>query len=292
MSKLPVNRSDFGLGLQIQLEKRYGLDLRSLAGLRLGLAIALLALVANHLQFGPVYGNAAATPLLLEGSLRFWTSELPTVVPWIHGGLLGLTAIAALFLLLGYRTRWAAIAAWLLVSLLPVQSAAAEFSSERLLPAVLFWAMFLPLGASYAIDSALNLRQALPSQLFTAATLALRVRQSLVYGFWIFTLLSAEATASPLVALYFGALLLLWTPVRTTFCRTLAVILGLLGTVLFFPAAFWLEGAVWLAFLPTAIWQSWAERCYGPPQADLRIYYDADCGFCKKVVHLLRTLLL
>ncbi|MEM9164327.1 MAG: hypothetical protein AAGC54_14825, partial [Cyanobacteria bacterium P01_F01_bin.4] len=52
-----------------------------------------------------------------------------------------------------------------------------------------------------------------------------------------------------------------------------------------------LSVVTWLAFIPSSIWDGWAKRAFGPKQQGLRIYYDVECGFCKKVVHLIRTFL-
>ncbi|MEM9979299.1 MAG: DCC1-like thiol-disulfide oxidoreductase family protein, partial [Cyanobacteria bacterium P01_D01_bin.2] len=90
--------------------------------------------------------------------------------------------------------------------------------------------------------------------------------------------------------------LLLWSPIKSDLCRTVAVIafillhlgFGLTLNLGIFPA---LSCFTWLAFIPTSVWERWSQRAFTPKQLGLKIYYDADCGFCKKVVHLLRTFL-
>ncbi|NJN01371.1 MAG: hypothetical protein HC816_02215 [Leptolyngbyaceae cyanobacterium RM1_1_2] len=303
-------------GWLAQLKEVYRLDLRSLALLRLGLGVTLLMAIVHRFSLG-LTDEIVAGPRSLLVEDRLWLgqlSELLAGLPWLQGGLLLLTAIAALCLLVGYKTRKAAIAAWILVSFWP--DSAFLSGTEALLPSALFWGMFLPLGASYAVDSALNPQQmALPRSLFSAATVALMVRQCFVYGFLAQRLAGLRTGPESLTPLANGLLaadlaqlspavfwillagpLLLWLPVGTVYLRLLAIVgLGLLplGLALIVPAGLvWLNLVTWLAFLPTAIWQSLTRRCYGPPQAGLTIYFDADCGFCKKVVHLLRTFLL
>ena len=48
----------------------------------------------------------------------------------------------------------------------------------------------------------------------------------------------------------------------------------------------------WFVFIPTEIWDRLEKGCKSQARAGLKIYYDADCGFCKKVVHLIRTFLI
>jgi predicted DCC family thiol-disulfide oxidoreductase YuxK len=48
----------------------------------------------------------------------------------------------------------------------------------------------------------------------------------------------------------------------------------------------------WLAFLPTSFWNDLEQRLQTPVRQGLKICFDGDCGFCTKVVHILRTLLI
>ncbi|MGK7931397.1 MAG: DCC1-like thiol-disulfide oxidoreductase family protein [Microcystaceae cyanobacterium] len=52
----------------------------------------------------------------------------------------------------------------------------------------------------------------------------------------------------------------------------------------------YLSIAIWLIFIPSEIWDRLENRISTPSREGLTIYYDADCGFCKKVVHFIRTL--
>jgi predicted DCC family thiol-disulfide oxidoreductase YuxK len=91
--------------------------------------------------------------------------------------------------------------------------------------------------------------------------------------------------------------LFLFMPYRTHFFRTATVItfillhvgFGLTLNIGMFP---FLSIVTWLTFIPSSVWEGWKKQFYGLPQTGLKIYYDADCGFCKKVVYLLRTFLL
>ncbi|WP_215617716.1 DCC1-like thiol-disulfide oxidoreductase family protein [Leptothoe kymatousa] len=185
----------------------FSFDLRSLALFRIGLALALL------------------------GQLGTMAGRLPMVGPVV-------LTLAALLLLIGYRTRWVTIVAWgLLVLFLGSGGLGAT------LAAVFFWAMFLPLGSCYAVDQALNTSPRPQSkQVFTAANLGLLLQLVLM-----------------------------------------AIVLGRTG------GGWWLVGVTGLALIPSPLWDRWPS--FTPQQLGLKIYYDADCGFCKKLVHLLRTFL-
>src|SRR5262245_16994967 len=47
-----------------------------------------------------------------------------------------------------------------------------------------------------------------------------------------------------------------------------------------------------LPFVPTWFWDKLCTRLSTPARAGVTIYYDGECGFCKKMVLLLRTFLL
>ncbi|MBF2036025.1 MAG: DUF393 domain-containing protein, partial [Leptolyngbyaceae cyanobacterium T60_A2020_046] len=268
---------------------RDGLDLRSLALFRLGLA--LLSVLAIALA-----GRALTLPRSLSGLL-------------IGGAIAACGA-----LLVGYYTRIAAISTWVLTTAIAALSASPGPST--LLSITLLWAIFLPLGARYSIDSALNTAlQPQPQAFLGTAVFALIAQWWSMTWFWVEGLgvcspsgvssfseiairLASPATSGLVIGMQAWAgllpFLLLW-PRGCDRGRVVAIAITLplwisvgvvLGLVLL-PAIALVMG---LALIPTSLWEGLAKRCYGRPQAGLNIYYDADCGFCKKVVHLIRTL--
>lgn len=318
------------------LERCYGLDLRSLALLRIGLALIILAdlftrmgdLVAHYTDAG-VLPRQVVNQLLPDG---YWSIHLVSGQAWAQGLIFWVAVTLALALLVGYKTRLATIASWAMMISLHNRNPALIFAADDVLRAVMFWAMFLPLGARYSIDSALNIAsQNLPKRFFGTATLAFMVQQCFIYMFsaffkttssiwWpegsaVYYSLSFDQYVTSLGAwfLHLGALLpiltfstlllewigplFLWVPVRNDLFRNIAIVtfillhlgFGLTLNLGIFPA---LSIVTWLAFIPTSTWEHWSKRCYGREQQGLVINYDADCGFCKKVVHLIRTLLL
>ncbi|MEO0867199.1 MAG: DCC1-like thiol-disulfide oxidoreductase family protein [Cyanobacteria bacterium J06642_11] len=299
------------------LQKRYGLDLRSLALLRMGLALVLLTNLVAQLTTRP-----AATDLLSAG---YWSLHLLSDQAGFQILLFLIAIVSALAMLVGYRSRLATIVSWVLIVSLHNRSPLLLTAGDDVLRAFLFWAMFLPLGAKYSIDSAFNPEAPkLPKQIFGVATLALILQQCYVYlGSAAFKTFSAtgwldggiDQAVTPLGSwllnlgvllplLSFFTLVLHWVgplfllvPIRTDLCRTIAIgvftvwllVMGLTLNLGIFPL---LGMVTWLAFIPTSVWEGWCKRLYGPEQHGLVLHYDVDCGFCKKVVHLIRTLVL
>ncbi|MEL6935716.1 MAG: hypothetical protein AAFO59_03495, partial [Cyanobacteria bacterium J06607_17] len=164
------------------LERRYGLDLRSLALLRIGLALALLCdlvfRAGDWLGQGVVSGGKQGE-LWLPG---YWSIHgLSESIGW-QVGCFAIATLAALLMLIGYRTRWATIAAWVMLVSLHNHSLLVVHTADDVLRTILFWAMFLPLGSSYSIDQALNTSpQPQPQRIFTGATLGLMAQQCYIY---------------------------------------------------------------------------------------------------------------
>ena len=317
------------------LERRYGLDLRSLALLRMGLGLIILSdLWFRRGDLLAHYSDRGVVPRSLLQELwqpAYWSIHaLSGAVAW-QGMCFAIAALSALLMLIGYRTRWATVVSWVMLISLHNRNPLVVFAADDVLRAILFWAMFLPLGGSYSVDQALNTSpRPQPKRILTGATLGLMAQQCYVYMFsalfkttspdwWpdataVYYSLSFDQYVTPLgkFLLVLGPLLtvftlvtlvlewvgplLLWSPIKSDLCRTVAVIafillhlgFGLTLNLGIFPA---LSCFTWLAFIPTSVWERLSQRAFTPKQLGLKIYYDADCGFCKKVVHLLRTFL-
>ncbi|MFK8184634.1 MAG: DCC1-like thiol-disulfide oxidoreductase family protein [Phormidesmis sp.] len=224
-------------GMQPLLD-RWGLDLRSLALLRIGLAVLLLVTVRDQLMVTGSFSEPAASTL---GTL--WATGL---------------SVAAVAMLLGFYSRLATVSAWLLLVVVS-QNPLIIFCPTSVLQSIMLWAMFLPLGAAYSVDRAMNTAtRPIPLRFLSVATFALMVQQLINFS----TVLNPPLKDG-LFALGFGWLFL------TVTC---------------------------LAFIPTRVWERWSKSAYsfkgqGMQRTGLQIFYDADCGFCKKVVHLIRMLL-
>ncbi len=316
--------------------ERYSLDVRSLALLRIGLALVILADLWT--RFGDLsahYSDAGVLPraVLNDGLLKpgYWSVHALSGSPFFQGLIFLLAALFAITMLVGYHSRVTTIASWALLISMHNRNPLLIFAADDVLRAVMFWAMFLPLGAAYSVDRAMNTAtRPMPIRILSGATLALMVQQCFIYIFsaifkttnaawWpdgtaVYYSLSYDQYVTPLghfllnlgplltvftfvtLVLEWAGPLLIWSPVRTDACRMVAVVLfislhagfGLTLNLGIFP---FLSIFTWLAFIPTSAWEAMSKRVYGPQRSGLRIFYDADCGFCKKVVHLIRTLL-
>lgn len=264
--------------VRTKLEDLLGFDLRSLALFRIGLALGIITdLVTRGLTRS------------LPGQFRPWDSSL-LGQPLVQGGLVLLTGLTALALLVGYRTRPVAIAAWVLVLCVHLQNPVSMFTGNDTLPIWLFWGLFLPLGACYAIDSAMNTAaQKLPQRFVSVVTLALILQQCLIYWFYL------RVENLPLLVGLVPLLLLI--PWQTSLFRCwvtggfilLDLWLALTQSLGLLPIISMIS---WLVFLPSLAWDHLYRSLRTPERQGLKIYYDAECGFCKKVVHLFRTFLI
>jgi hypothetical protein len=207
----------------------FGCDLRALATFRLALGLALFLHAA-------VYGT-------LAGSVFGWGA-----------------ALVALAVCLGYRTRLSATLSWILLAAPPLIAADVPPEHIRLLIALSLFGAFLPLGARYSLDSAVDPERHRGERIVTGATAILRLQ-----AVWFF--------ASTGLAYSMGAAAAQPTwPVGGAAAGTAVVaLLGLLPSRLF----------------------DWLERYAAAFHRNrLRIYYDRDCGFCRKICLIFRTFML
>lgn len=319
------------------LNEVFGFDLRSLALFRIATALVILAdLIIRAGDLTAHYSDYGILPreYLIDTPVDrwYWSLHLLSGQPFVQGLVFLFAGVMAIFLLVGYRTRFATIATWALIISLHNRNPHILFAADEVLRAYMFWAMFLPWGAVYSVDSALNTStKTLPKRFASIATFAFMVQQVLIYagsaaykaksevwhdGSAVYYALNFDQYATPIglfflhnlpwllapftiFALWFEifAPLIIFIPFKVTFWRCLAVILfiflhinfGLFFTLEIFP---FLSSASWLAFIPSPVWDHLENKIKNKPREGLAIYYDADCGFCKKVVHLLRTFLI
>lgn len=101
--------------------------------------------------------------------------------PWAVGAVFVLHAATAVALLLGYRTRLASIASWyLLASVHARNDYVALMAGDDYLRLMLFWGIFLPLGARWSLDASRG-RGSRARSVASLATFALLVQILLIY---------------------------------------------------------------------------------------------------------------
>jgi hypothetical protein len=137
----------------------FGLDWRSLALMRIGLAaviLADLAICAQHLTaFYTDNGVLPRTDLIALANPVF-SLHLISGSWWWAAGLLTLEAASALMMLVGYRTKLATVLCWLLLVSRQARNPLLTFGADIVLRLAMFWAMFLPLNRRLSLDAALG----------------------------------------------------------------------------------------------------------------------------------------
>ncbi len=335
----------------------FALDLRSLALWRVATALLVLAdLLRRSVDLVAHYTDAGVLPreVLRQSSYYFppgsWSLYLLSGDAWFAGGLLILNAIAAIALLLGWRSRLAALMCWVLQRSIRVRNPLLYDGGDATLGLMLFWALWLPVGARYSLDAALDTcddralhpvsqagseteGQGERDRLRTMGTVAYTLQICAIYWFaslwkanptwWmegqaVFYAMNADffvtdwgkwllefpplMTAANYITLIVEAIgpLLLFVPGRWHGGGRLAAV----GLFIAMHAGFrltlniglfaWISAASWLAFVPGEVWDGWERRWFAASKgrADVQLFYDRDCGFCRKAVLLLQTFLM
>jgi hypothetical protein len=240
----------------------------------------------------------------------------------------GLVAIA---LMAGYRTQVATILVWFFAISLQSRNPMILTGGDSLLGLLLFWSMFLPMGARFSVDSAMNNGPHRESnRYFSAATAAILLQVGMVYTFtaimksdpiWqedfsaLYYALSidqfatrlghyllnypdilAVMTAATLWAEFVGPVLAFipWLNGQIRLVVIVAFISLHIGIALTLNIGFFPIVSIisLIVFLPGLFWDKLFSRLAIPSRTGLKIYYDGECNFCWKIVSLMRTFLL
>jgi len=140
------------------LTKLAAIDLRSLAAFRVGLSVVLLWDLSVSLSSAcAFFSDAGFLPL---GALDLFRES-----PWqwsVHTwsgsyewqiALILVNMAAAVCLLVGYRTQMATVVCWVLLCSLHIRNPVILNSCDLVIRLLLFWSMWLPLGAQWSLDS-------------------------------------------------------------------------------------------------------------------------------------------
>ncbi|MGE0607939.1 MAG: HTTM domain-containing protein [Pirellulales bacterium] len=286
----------------------WSVDLRALAAVRIGCGLLLLADLANrwpdlaaHYSDVGLLTRADRWNLLVDFGLSGWTSlHMLSGSVWFQGLLFCLTAAAALLLLLGYRTRLASVACFLLLLSLHARNPLVLQCGDTLLRCLLFWCMFLPWGEVWSVDAWHRPRPA-DLRYCSTATVALLLQLCYVYVFtallktdpswrsdfsaihyalhhdhfttaWGYRLLQYPKLLPPMTLaswlLEWAGPLLLFCPIGMGRIRTAIVAsfvgfhLGLAATMELGLFPFYCI-CYWLVFLPRGVWDKVEDFCRG-----------------------------
>jgi hypothetical protein len=173
------------VGFWSVLRRPFTLDLRALALLRMATAaLVLLDLAIRSTDLEAHYSNMGVLPLpalfehlwvpyqvSLHAASGLW--QVQAVLFLVAAGVAGA-------LLLGYHTRLATVASWVLLVSLQNRNTLIGQGGDDLLRMLLFWGIFLPWGRVWSRDAR---HKPAPARLayFSAATVAYIVQLSLLY---------------------------------------------------------------------------------------------------------------
>ncbi len=176
----------------------FSIDLRSLALMRILLALLILAdLILRTPTMQMFYTDAGVLPRtkwLAVNNQWYLSLHAASGALWWQIVLFSLAAVFAIGLLVGYRTRLMNILSWVLLASLLNRNEMVLQGGDILLVLMAFWGMFLPLGAKWSIDAALQPENRLnPNQMrfvpekaqlyFSVATVAVIFQVLFLYFF-------------------------------------------------------------------------------------------------------------
>ena len=135
---------------------RVSVDLRALAAFRIGLGTLVIAdlllrsrsLTAFYTDYGVLPLRAFLSDYSTSHSLHALSGE-----PWAVALSFAVAGAFALALVVGYRTRLVTLVSWVLLVSLHARNPMVLNSGDTLLRMLLFWSVFLPLGARWSVDA-------------------------------------------------------------------------------------------------------------------------------------------
>jgi Vitamin K-dependent gamma-carboxylase len=159
------------------------------------LSVALLVRVIGTLTEAAAFlsdeGVLPRTTILQLGFTDRTSLYFANGAPYFAIVLLSLEAVGAICLLIGFRPRVAAAVCWILHLSLAVRNPFIGSGGDWLAPLLLFWAMFLPVGARFSVDAVLAEPTA-RTQVLNIASSGLLLQASYVYFFGAMMKTSSE----------------------------------------------------------------------------------------------------
>jgi len=221
-----------GLWRWAGLREIFAIDLRTLALFRIGLAVMIVAdLILRARDLRAHYTDFGIMPrAVIDGFMHpaSFSLHLMSGAAWFQALLFLLAGLLALLLMAGYRTRLVTVLSWVMLVSLQMRNPMILSGEDNLLVLLLFWAMFLPIGARYSVDAALDDRSAdTPNRFVSIASAALLIQGMSMYLFSAF--LKSDARWVPDgTAVYFALQLdYLVTPLALWFRQFEALLQGL-----------------------------------------------------------------
>ncbi|MBX6420796.1 MAG: HTTM domain-containing protein [Nevskia sp.] len=318
--------------VRARLDEVFGIDLRTLALFRVCVGTVLfIDMIRRFSDLRAFYTDQGVLPrswlAQLEGPWRF-SLHAASGGAWYEALLLAVAVLAAFALMIGWRARLAAFVSWLLLASLCTRNPLILLGGDYLLTCLLFWAMFLPIGARFSVDAALSQAPLENTRHLSWASAALTLQVLSVWFFgalmktghqwWpdgtaVYYTLSLDGYSWPWShwllhfprvmqgLTYFVYWLEMLGPLLALspfFTRPLRfVVMALLtcmhtGFLLLLAIGFfpWVSLSSLTVLVGGWVWERLARR--RPLGEGVRLYYDGQCGACLKLALLLRTFLI
>jgi len=172
----------------------FACDLRSLAVMRMALGcLVLIDLGMRARSIRAMYTDDGFFPLSMWHTYVAKFADTAEPMSWslhaLHGGMtlqviLFITAaVAAVMLMVGWKTRIACVVSWVLLVSLQMRNPLILHSGDALFRLVLFWGMFLPLGKVWSVDARQRPAVAFQQPVLSAATFGLIMTLFSLYFF-------------------------------------------------------------------------------------------------------------
>jgi predicted DCC family thiol-disulfide oxidoreductase YuxK len=317
---IPLFRKQWQASFTAHCRALAAIDLRSLALFRIGLAITVMVYLVSFWPYVDIFLHMcphACVTAYSPGDVKWLVFDLIDM-SWFVRLCMAIGMVMALALLLGYRTTVATIFCWFVVVSLNSRLEIFTYLADTLLAVLLFWSMFLPLGARFSVDNALSLPRIQTTYLVSWAGLAILLQHAYVYtmgallkgGTWDeLTAIHIAINTVPFrsgysyllenipvltgwltQAIYYLELCtlpLLFFPWKNAVLRVVVIsLLGLmhLGFAVFLNVGYFplVSMVGLLLFIPATVWKRLT------PSGSVVIYYDEECAFCKKTALIFR----
>jgi hypothetical protein len=188
------------------LDRLFGIDLRTLGAFRIALGLFLLADLADRARdLEAHYTDFGVFPRFLlpeyNRGVWYWWNTLRVEWPtwWSLHSLRGdtlwevfLFALHALILVaftIGYKSRFSALLAWIFTVSLQNRNPMVLHGGDQMVRQMLFWSLFLPIGARFSLDGACSTLKAYgiepPRRTLSVATAGLLLQTAFVYWFTV-----------------------------------------------------------------------------------------------------------
>lgn len=319
-----------------KIDELFGIDLRALAIFRICLGVILIFELLNYMvDLKVFFGDEGFLPrfLVMQEFPNIWNFSIHMVSGRVEvqAVLFILALIATFCFLVGYHTRLVTFYLWFFILSAQVRNYLVFNIYDYFEHLLLFWCNFLPLGACYSVDSALDPQSnKLPKRVLSFGTAGTLCQ----IAFMLFFAGALKTTSDPwkqgtaiyyslnlseyitglgdpllqypelLKYLTYGALLveigspfLLFSPFFTKYIRVIGIVLAsslFLGIEIFLrvgPVPI-LSNASFLLFVPGWVWEKIIEFLKPPSSETLKIYYETEDNFKRSILLIFKTFFL